>query len=184
MKRIVYPILIERESFMNNGGVILTSLSNLKSYSYDRAYFIVRSNNLSSASLRALKLEPYRVLSPSKELFHQYLDLKAKKNWNQKTFNEEYLPVFIREMVIGCQEENADQKTNALNEIYRRVKTGETVALVCYCKNLCHRYIVGGLLQGVGLDVVLDDESVDISQYYSMYLKEKERVTATYANAR
>lgn len=169
---------------MNNGCIILTSLNELKSCRYDKAFFIVRSNKLSTMSLRNLNLEPCPVLSPSKELFHEYLGLKAVNNWNQSSFDSQYLPKFIHEIVVGCKEETSDQKIAALNNIYAKVKSGERIALVCYCKDLCHRFIIGGLLAGVGLRVVDNHgDDVKVSQYYSMYLKEKERAN-NYANAR
>lgn len=103
------------------------------------------------------------VLSPSPELFRWYLDLKQKGLWNATLFQTEYTSYFLQEL----QSPNAKK---ALNQLFQLDRAGKKIALTCFCPNeeCCHRSIIGGLLQGVGCNVVMQSGK-DYSNYFQMY---------------
>ena len=125
---------------------------------YDRTYAIVRNMKNPSDWIEQLQ-----VLSPSKELFFRYLDLKKAGKWNADAFKNIYVPQFIAEMKSLAARE-------ALKKLCEDDKAGKNVALVCFCpdETLCHRSIIAGMLQGVGADVRLAS-NMDYSHYYAMY---------------
>lgn len=104
-------------------------------------------------------------LSPSQLLVARYSKLKLAGEWNKSSFDEKYLPVFLREM-------KAPAARNKLNELYRADKAGKRIALVCFCadESLCHRSIIAGFLQGVGCDVKTAN-GADYSGYYQAYME-------------
>lgn len=75
---------------------------------------------------------------------------KAKENgtWNEDYFRNEYVPAYI----AGLTDDKARQ---TLNKIYKAVKAGKTVAIACYCadETTCHRSVIAGLMQSLGLNV-------------------------------
>lgn len=102
------------------------------------------------AIVRSLKYANPRIkhvpeLSPSWGLFNMYLRLKEAGNWNEETFRSMYVPQFLKEMKGKVQQQ-------LLNELF---SANKSIALVCFCEEeeLCHRSIIGGMLQGAGLDV-------------------------------
>lgn len=100
-------------------------------------------------------------LSPSPELFHQYLNWKKNGQWNETKFIFEYAPRFIYEL---------KHNTNAmllLSSIAYR-SHNENIALYCFCEDesLCHRSIVAGILLGMGADI---DCNKDYLMYYDWF---------------
>lgn len=124
---------------------------------WDTKYAIVRSYKNTSTAFIQLS-----ILSPSTELFYRYRQLKAQNNWNERTFQEEYVPAFLKQM---CGKE----ERNALNTIYKESKTKNIIA-ACFCDEeyLCHRSVVIGLLQGAGANIKTQ-ENKDYSHYYRAY---------------
>lgn len=108
-------------------------------------------------------------LAPSQYLWAKYQRLKLDKNWNADSFRSIYLPMFLQEM----KTEAAKQR---LNELYVADKEGKDIALVCFCteESLCHRSIIGGLLQGAGCNVYAPSGS-DYSKYYHQYKQMEEK---------
>lgn len=104
-------------------------------------------------------------LSPSKELFFKYLNLKKKGQWNEDTFQKIYVPEFL----YGIKA-NMDGSRDLLNRVYKMDKNGESVAMGCVCtiEEMCHRSIVAGLLQGAGCNVVTDTGK-DYTKYWQQY---------------
>ncbi len=100
------------------------------------------------------------VLSPSKDLFYKYLDLKRKGQWNNNTFMNMYVPQFLSEM-------KTKEACDALNDLWCRSKT-EDIALYCFCPNemTCHRSIIAGLLLGAGAKIECNPEYI---KYWEMY---------------
>lgn len=158
----------------NPGKVILTNLTNLSKNQYDEALLIVRSaSKIPQQSFEKYRMTQVKELSPSSELFGKYLELRRNNNWNEETFDTIYVPQFIDEIVNGSSHETFGEKGHELNQIHRKVMNGKTIAIVCFCDNeFCHRYIVGGLLSGVGLTVV-SDRNIDIEKYYRMYIERR-----------
>lgn len=110
-------------------------------------------------------------LSPSTGLLGWVNDMKEQGKWSELLFNLVYVPSFLKEM----QEPSARK---ALNRLYALDKEGKKIALTCFCKEeeLCHRSIVGGLLKGVGCNVVMASGN-DYSKYFEMYAEKKEKLT-------
>lgn len=76
-----------------------------------------------------------RGLAPSSQLFEKFL--REWKELPNKTWWQEYESLFLEEL-------KSEEKLDCLREIYRRLKNGTNIALVCFCKdyNYCHRKLV------------------------------------------
>ena len=123
------------------------------------AYAIVRS--LTYPVPGAAQMD---VLSPSRELFFWYRRMANAGNWNKRAFYEEYVPRFLKEI------KSSPAARAALEDLARRSRDGETIALACFCadESMCHRSIVVGILAGAGADVRTDGNR-DYSFYHDMY---------------
>jgi len=99
-------------------------------------------------------------LSPSWSLFKKYLELRDAGNWNTDTFQKIYVPVFIEEM----QTATARRK---FAELIGLDKQGKHICLACFCNDetTCHRSIIAGILQSIGITVN------GIKKDYSVYGK-------------
>ena len=102
-------------------------------------------------------------LAPSWDLFMESRSMMEKGEWNKDTFQTFYVPRFLQREPLGKE---------SLNFIQRLSKS-QNIALVCFCTNeeTCHRSIIAGLLQGMGVNVTLISGK-DYSKYYQTY-KEK-----------
>lgn len=91
-------------------------------------------------------------LSPSKQLFFDYLKWKKKGIWNEVTFKEQYLPRFLHEL------KNNSKAIQDLKRLIELDKNSEDVRLVCFCTdaNMCHRRIIASILAENGANVVTD----------------------------
>lgn len=100
----------------------------------------------------------WNALSPSYGLLKTYLELKKAGNWNQQTFDNIYVPRFLKEMKTYHQQD--------LIELYEQAKKQDLV-LCCYCQHeeTCHRSIIAGLMQGAGIKVA----GKDYSKYFDLY---------------
>ena len=147
----------------------VTSLSNLRKLedSFDVTWIIARS--VKNQMKDILQVQD---LSPSYALLRKFKTIEDQGLWNDKSFDEEYLPDFIKEMAAS------DSVVKRLNELCRMDKEGKNVCLLCFCKDEreCHRSIIGGILQGVGRNVIFDDPNADYSRYYGMYQEERKKV--------
>lgn len=139
--------------------IIIKNIRDAKSEPCDEIWAIVRSMKSKSAGI-----EQVQDLSPTWDLFKKYRALKEQGDWNEQTFQEIYVPQFLRELKAN---RNA---INLLNKLYSADKRGETICLVCFCPNeaMCHRSIIAGLLQGVGCDV-RTETGADYSKYFTMF---------------
>lgn len=104
------------------------------------------------------------ILSPSRDLFFWYRRMEKAGKWGRRAFDDEYVPCFLREI----KSDLVARRT--LNDLRRRSRNGEHIALACYCgdESMCHRSIVAGLLSGAGVDV-RTDSGRDYSAYYAQY---------------
>lgn len=134
--------------------VTITSMSNITYASYDEVWAIVRSLKYANPNMRHVP-----DLSPSWGLFRRYLSLRDAGNWNDETFQDIYVPQFLKEM-------HGKEQQDLLNDLY---STKKHICLVCFCQDegLCHRSIVGGMLQGAGLEV--NGLSKDYSYYFDWW---------------
>lgn len=124
--------------------VTICQMSQIKYGTYDEVWAIVRSLKYSEPRVRNI-IRHVPELSPSWGLFKKYLRLREEGNWNEETFRTQYVPQFLREM-------RGKEQQRLLNELFMMNKH---ICLVCFCseEELCHRSIIGGMLQGAGLDV-------------------------------
>lgn len=146
----------------NYAMIQVTNIKNLRSLTRNpgtAAYAIVRS--LTYPVPGATQMD---VLSPSRDLFFWYRRMVNAGKWNKRAFDEEYVPRFLKEI------KSSPAAKAALEDISRRSRNGETIALACFCadESMCHRSIIAGILAGAGADVKTDSGK-DYSFYYDMY---------------
>ena len=96
-------------------------------------------------------------LAPQSGLFHAYRELVNRGQWDQRAFDEEYVPWFLEDI---RQNEPALKLLKELADTSNEKK----IQLVCFCdnENMCHRSIVAGILQNMGADI-------ECSSTYSKY---------------
>lgn len=84
-------------------------------------------------------------LSPSPELFRKYRAAYHEGKFNQKFFDEVYVPQFLMEL---SENEEAMNMLQMLVEISDK----KDIFLACYCEveTMCHRSIIAGVLLGMG----------------------------------
>ncbi len=149
--------------------ITLGSMKDINPSKYDETWIIVRSLSNKKA-LNNINTFHVPELSPSPELFKAYLGWK-EVDWGQDRFQKSYVPRFIIEMLL---DKAAKDK---LNELYFKDKAGKSILLVCFCndEDICHRSVVGGILQGVGCKVISTTYPyfMDYSKYYDMYTQQK-----------
>lgn len=109
-------------------------------------------------------IEHLPVLSPDTALFRTFRQLQSEGRWDGEAFQKVYVPRFLSQM---ASDPNA---ADALNDLFRRSKRGESIGLCCTCidENACHRSIIAGLLQGAGADVMLTSGK-SFSAYFDQY---------------
>jgi uncharacterized protein YeaO (DUF488 family) len=148
--------------------ITLGSFKDIDSSKYDEIWLIVRSLKDQSILTRYPNVKHVPELSPSHELFSWYLSIKRRGWWDQSQFANYYVPTFIRE--TACSREAKDK----LNELYCKAHTmHKNILVVCFCtdEEMCHRSIIGGLLQGAGVAVVSSNlQMPHYEGYYHMYM--------------
>lgn len=122
--------------------VTITNIRNTGREAYDEVWAVVRSLK------NPCDMKHVPELSPSWGLFKKYLALRDAGRWNADTFQKIYVPVFIREM----QSAAARRKLAELIELDRQ---GKHICLACFCADeaICHRSIIAGILQSLGITV-------------------------------
>ncbi len=138
--------------------IVTANIRTLDPADFNEVWYIVRQ--LKQPSARALHVSE---LSPSRELFLDARRLISAYQFSEEAFREMYVPRMLREL-------HAPEARSRLNELYRRGRNGERIAIACYCpvEKLCHRSIIAGLLQGVGAEVETE-WGRDYSDYYRLY---------------
>ncbi|MCL5058639.1 MAG: DUF488 domain-containing protein [Actinobacteria bacterium] len=140
------------------GYIITASISSLKNIVCDEVWQITRSGPYVTGAIRVPEL------SPSPELFHQYI-----MEWKQK-HPEEWWQLYTKRFI---EEMNLEAKLNALRKLYLKAKAGKIIALVCFCSDsrYCHRTLVGDFLRGYDVDVVeYQKEKTNIDNYTQLAL--------------
>lgn len=134
--------------------VTICQLAQVNYDAYDEVWAIVRSLKYVNPHIKHVP-----ELSPSWALFKLYLRLRNEGRWNEDTFRTLYVPQFLKEM-------RGKEQQDLLNELFR---TKKHICLVCFCgeENLCHRSIVGGMLQGAGAQV--NGLACDYGYYFEWY---------------
>lgn len=102
-----------------------------------------------------------RELAPSESLLGKEAALKQIGAWTPKNYSKTYAKEYLKELV------NNPKHKIVLNELYRRSKDGEKIALACTCEDpdMCHRSTILGLLQAVGCETI----GKEYSPYWLMY---------------
>lgn len=112
---------------------------------YDEVWVAMRS------APRDMPPEFYHVpeLAPSWNLFQLFLSLKKHDNWNQDTFNDLFVPHYIREFA------GSPRALESFQELLMKVRAGRSITVVCTCyyEGRCHRAILGGIVQGMAPDI-------------------------------
>lgn len=115
---------------------------------YDMVYLIVRSLTAlkNSGNPVLSKGTQCKILSPSDILFKKYLNLKKNGNWNIVAFENIYRPEFEAQI-------NESQEAQLM--LQNLALADKQIALVCYCDSpfLCHRRIIGEMLENLGAEV-------------------------------
>lgn len=149
--------------------IVIKSIGEIKPEEFDHVFGIVRYPK-KMASLKGVKIIP--ALAPTSDLFDICQELKKTDDWGSLAFKEIYVPRFLRDF-----RKNSDAK-DFLRKLYRNEHSDnpKKIALVCYCPNekLCHRSIIAGLLQGLGIKVETS-LGLDYSKYYKIYKEEEKR---------
>ena len=131
--------------------VTITNIKNIDYAAFDEVWAIVHSLKYPG------KMKHVPELSPSWNLFKQYLALRDAGQWNKSAFEKIYVPVFIQEM----QSTAARRKLLELMELDRQ---GKRICLAYFCpdETTCHRSVIAGILQYAGVPVqgVLNDYSI------------------------
>lgn len=148
--------------------ITIGNMKDFKPHHYDEIWFIMRSVKQFQTQIDKYA-NVYHVpnLSPSYKLFSSYLTAKEIGKWNQENFDKTYVPKFLWE--IHEKEPRRD-----LNLLFYKSKAGKKILVICSCSDetLCHRSIVGGLMLGVGADVI--SSTGNIQDYLHFYTKYKE----------
>lgn len=90
-------------------------------------------------------------LSPQPELFSRYREFAGLGQWDQRTFDEFYVPRFLKDL------SDHPEGIALLQELKER-SAREEIALACFCETerMCHRSIVGGILWNMGASIDCD----------------------------
>lgn len=134
---------------------------------FDEIWYIMRSvKNLSHNGNAVVRHVP--LLSPSTDLFQEYLYLRNSSQWNMMTFQNNYVPKFLKEMQdVGPMQ--------LLDKLYKESKHKDFL-LVCACSNeaMCHRSIIAGILQGMYPDIdIRSQDDCNYMSYYYEFMKYK-----------
>lgn len=134
--------------------ITITNIRSIDYTMYDEVWAIVRS--LKNPG----QMKHVPGLSPSWGLFKKYLELRDAGDWNTDTFQKIYVPVFIKDMRTAAARRE-------LAELIRLDSQGKHICLACFCNDetTCHRSIIAGILQSIGITVN------GVKKDYSMYGK-------------
>lgn len=102
-------------------------------------------------------------LAPSPQLFNKFTYLRDQNLWDLETFRQEYAPQYIRE-ITGDPE-----SLEAIERLLRKAHEGFNIGLTCTCyrEDLCHRSVLGGLIQSIAPDIECKAEN-NYSEYWNM----------------
>jgi hypothetical protein len=137
-----------REVAQKGDAVIETNaIRNANPRAFDACYAVVRSLRRPMSGVEQLA-----VLSPSPQLFHDYLRWRDAGTWNLETFQKLYTPRFLDQI------QNDPAAIRTMMELaYRSTEGGERIQLVCFCTDVrtCHRSILAEMFRAIGCNVVV-----------------------------
>lgn len=122
--------------------LIVTDIRNIGRTQADKKFAIVRSLTRPIAGV-----DQWADLSPSRELFREYLKLRDAGKWNPEAFESIYVPRFLAEM-------RTPRAQAALAKLHG-MAMNSNIAVACFCSDetMCHRHIVASLLAAAGVEV-------------------------------
>lgn len=126
---------------IGQGNVVTTNAAFLKNIEEcDEIWLITRAGPDIPNTIRV------RELAPSQHLFNKFIS-----QWRGKDPDEwwpKYVECFKKEL-------ETKEKLFALRRLWKLVKSGRKIALVCFCKDdrYCHRTLVGDFLKTKGIQV-------------------------------
>lgn len=125
----------------------------------DYCVCIMRSNRFLRKGIKHMPQ-----LAPSWDLFNKYLAWQKAGEWNKDVFNSVYVHEFINGL---CSKEARD----ALNWLWAQSYLSKEVQVGCTCpdESMCHRSIVGGILEGTGASVVYSTDAC-YKYYYDIWV--------------
>ena len=125
------------------GKIITTNIASIGRIKADEIWLITRGGK----KINLPEVKRVVELAPSEDLFTRYI-----AEWKGKP-PDEWWPIY--EKIFKAELQTAE-KLNALRRLWKIVKSGKTVALVCFCKknDYCHRRLEGEFLESHGLEVV------------------------------
>lgn len=103
-------------------------------------------------------------LAPTWDLFNKFQELKKTGQWSKETFDNVYVPQFMRDI-------QSKKSRDWLNKLYYwdiTQEKGVQICCTCLLESMCHRVLVGGILEGVGCRVMYDVGDSYI-KYYQMF---------------
>lgn len=146
--------------------IYVSSAHDPRVWKTDETWAIVRS--MRRLDPRVTQVPP---LAPTRELTQRVTLLKRVGHWDRAAFDDVYAPQFVHYIARDRCSLEALSKLMAFAADPR----GETfdVSLVCFCadETMCHRAIIGGILQGMGASVEFPT-GADYSRYYKIFLTE------------
>ena len=136
----------------------VSNIRNADTVNYDEVWVIMRSAKYASTGYRHVPQ-----LSPSSFLFQKYLMMRDMGVWDIENFKGFYVPTFLREM-------HRSDARYFLNCLWYLDSKGKNIQVCCSCvqEEVCHRSIVGGVLEGIGCNVVYDSGN-SYKFYYDSY---------------
>jgi uncharacterized protein YeaO (DUF488 family) len=91
-------------------------------------------------------------LSPSDELTNEQNNWLLTTEEIHEEFTSDYRQKFLAEI------ENNSEAKKTINNLIKLDKEGKNIVLLCYCvpEKMCHRYIIGEILQNNGANVLFE----------------------------
>ena len=122
--------------------LIVTDIRTIGRIQADQKFAIVRS-----LTRPITGVSQWADLSPSRDLFREYLRLRDAGKWDAKAFEEIYVPKFLAEM----RQPRAQAALAKLHDMAMNAN----VAVACFCtdESMCHRSIVASLLAATGVAI-------------------------------
>lgn len=137
--------------------VTFSNVRNANPAEYDACWIIMRSDKyMRPGTLHVPQL------SPNWDLFNLYMQLKKAGVWDRDAFEGTYVPRFLKQLKL-------DPAKSYLNKLFYWSREGKNIQCCCSCdeEDMCHRSIVGGVLEGVGCAV-----QYEVGSSYLQYSKQ------------
>lgn len=138
----------------------IAQIQNICTAEYDEVWWIVCSPDNPPKEEKLVQS-----LAPTPELFRKYREAFHAGRFNEKFFQNEYVPQFLKELSQNTE------SGKALEYLHEKSRI-KNIVLGCYCENekLCHRSIIAGVLLGMGAQIEADLEYLHYYEQYQKYV--------------